>query len=812
MSDYTRSTVSTINGVNAETQKIQTAVNSKMDTSGGAFTGTVDMNEQRLINLPDATDPSEAMPLGQGLVIQEAAETAALQAVAAAARAETAAAVAVAYPEGTLAGALAVGTANVGGGKPAVSLRCIKDLQGIVPNEDLVYTLQGYYEDTTVGGGGFVWEATCPYSNHNGGTVIAPPAIAAWDGTRADIAAILNWTPTGGVGCWVRVVNSTNWLSSNFGISGTVPAAGFNALTLKSQNSQVAIDFDFNVNAGGASASRSYINWKSSNGCTVSNITTYDASGFVSITGVKFDDCVRILRPSGEINSLSLKNLEITNTPEGLIATNGALANEFTISNVDVFDIKFSGVAATSTKTFCLYLANNVENASISKIRINDVYAAPLSFCDLVYVGVEEDEILSTKNVNISDVIIQDCGRVGSYTEDDLSFGVRCTGVNINISNIIVRNLTNGDPVYAKGIGVHMSNITTDECDEGGVSIKGVNAAGGPGLNEIQSEQNSISQVTVTNSGNVEGGAVLLYGTITGSDINVKTGGTDIGSDGIVLRSLETPLGVIYADIALSNCNVSANRALLLQGVGNYTITGGNYTAYTNKALDMRTDGISGAPTSVSVTGANLTVRDSGSAVGDTSTAPVGRLQLTAVNTVSKTFNNIYAKEFEIKGGSTTIEGLNDTAAYQWLPQVAGAKLSVDTSFVSNISLPLKTCIVVQAGGSASPIESIEFCGSIGGTSGVQRALRLNGTTDMSAVKVSDVICTDGLSSLVENFGIRTITSLMVTNNIAPLSAAIYASPSATTGSKAIISHNIGSATATSGTFTFSSSIIDRNI
>lgn len=694
----------------------------------------------------------------------------------------------------------------------SVSVSGIKAL-GLIssPVAGIQYDVLGYYEDTTVGGGGFVWEPTRPYSDHNGGTVIAPPAIAAWDGTQADIATILNWTGSG-FGCWVRVVKSTNWLSSNFGISGTVPAAGFNALTLKSQNSQVAIDFDFNVNAGGASASRSYINWMSSNGCTVSNITTYDVAGFISIIGVKFDDCVRILRPSGAITRLDLKNLEITNTSEGLIATNGALANEFTIYNVDIFDIKFSGVAATSTKTFCLYLANNVENASISKIRINDVYAAPLSFCDLVYVGIEEDEIFSTKNVNISDVIIQDCGRTGSYTEDDLSFGVRCTGVNINISDIIVRNLTNGDPVYAKGIGVHMSNITTDECDEGGVSIKGINAAGGAGLNEIQSEQNSISQVTVTNSGSVEGGAVLLYGTITGSDINVKTDGTDVNSDGIVLRGLETPLGVLYADIALSNCNVSANRALLLQGVGNYTITGGNYTAYTNKALDMRTDGISGAPTSVTVTGANLTVRDSGSAVGDTLASPVGRLQLNAVNTVSKTFGNIYAKEFEIKGGSSKLEGSNDTAVYQWQPQVAGARLSVDTSFVSNISLPLKACIVVQAGGSASPIESVDFSGSIGGASAVQRAIRLNGTTTISAVKVSDVICTDGLSSLIENFGVRTITNLMVTNNIAPLSAAIYASPSATTGTKAIISHNIGSTTATSGTFTFTSSIVDRNL
>lgn len=114
MSDYTRSTVSTINGVNAETQKIQIAVNSKLDKSGGAFTGTVDMNEQRLINLPDATDPSEAMPLGQGLAIQQAAQTAAEEAAASAATAQSAIEQMNTFPvDGALAGALALPDSEV---------------------------------------------------------------------------------------------------------------------------------------------------------------------------------------------------------------------------------------------------------------------------------------------------------------------------------------------------------------------------------------------------------------------------------------------------------------------------------------------------------------------------------------------------------------------------------------------------------------------------------------------------------------------------------------------------------------------------
>lgn len=108
--------------------------------------------------------------------------------------------------DAALASALAAGTAYVGGGKATVTVNSIKSLGSISsPQPDVTYNVTGFYANATVGGGGFIWDATRPYSDHNGGTIIAPPAIAAWDGTQADIASILNWTPTGGVGCWQRL-------------------------------------------------------------------------------------------------------------------------------------------------------------------------------------------------------------------------------------------------------------------------------------------------------------------------------------------------------------------------------------------------------------------------------------------------------------------------------------------------------------------------------------------------------------------------------------------------------------------------------
>lgn len=56
-----------------------------------------------------------------------------------------------------------------------------------------------------VGGGTFVWDASKPKSNHNGGTIISP--TVPWNGTQANLSAFLagtgETTPAGN-GCWVR--------------------------------------------------------------------------------------------------------------------------------------------------------------------------------------------------------------------------------------------------------------------------------------------------------------------------------------------------------------------------------------------------------------------------------------------------------------------------------------------------------------------------------------------------------------------------------------------------------------------------------
>ena len=87
------------------------------------------------------------------------------------------------------------------------------------------YAVYAFYEGwaanvTPTGGGVFVWDAARAKSQHNGGTIIAPEALAAWDGTQQNVATLLNWSGSGS-GCFVRACRSRWFIDADwFGYVG----------------------------------------------------------------------------------------------------------------------------------------------------------------------------------------------------------------------------------------------------------------------------------------------------------------------------------------------------------------------------------------------------------------------------------------------------------------------------------------------------------------------------------------------------------------------------------------------------------------
>lgn len=80
----------------------------------------------------------------------------------------------------------------------------IKGLDDAPKIDRAAYSVAGFYAGTEVGGGQLIYDASRDKADHNGGTVIAPEAIAAWDGTQGNLSVLLDWTGTG-TGAFVRV-------------------------------------------------------------------------------------------------------------------------------------------------------------------------------------------------------------------------------------------------------------------------------------------------------------------------------------------------------------------------------------------------------------------------------------------------------------------------------------------------------------------------------------------------------------------------------------------------------------------------------
>jgi hypothetical protein len=66
------------------------------------------------------------------------------------------------------------------------------------------FKVASFHSGKNLGGGVFFFDPSMSKASHNGGTIIAPEAIVAWDGTYTNINTLLNWTGAGN-GCYVRL-------------------------------------------------------------------------------------------------------------------------------------------------------------------------------------------------------------------------------------------------------------------------------------------------------------------------------------------------------------------------------------------------------------------------------------------------------------------------------------------------------------------------------------------------------------------------------------------------------------------------------
>jgi len=124
-------------------------------------------------------------------------------------------------------------TVSVGtGARIPITADSLKDLASAPRIANRQYSVKGFYAGADVGGGLFYWDASRDKAEHNGGTVIDPNRVDAWDGTHTDLSTL--FTVGSGSGCFVR-------LSCGAGARPKVKSSWFGAIA------------DFNTSDGSGS-------------------------------------------------------------------------------------------------------------------------------------------------------------------------------------------------------------------------------------------------------------------------------------------------------------------------------------------------------------------------------------------------------------------------------------------------------------------------------------------------------------------------------------------------------------------------------
>lgn len=338
----------------------------------------------------------------------------------------------------------------------AASVNSVKSLpQSPVANQR--YSVTGYYANSTVGGGDFVYDASRSKADHNGGTVIAPEAIAAWDGTVSNLSQILSWTGTGS-GCYVRLMPAYTLEDEyNVDIFGAVPVsdvdnylsfrAAINVAQLSVLPSSVVFEGYYVIKTPLGSITRpiSIRGAGRRNSIIYFNSTSANAV-FLNVDDVGFSNETTEQPMTGDVAYPVISNIR---------------------SGFGMFDMQVTGNRSRSQHAICF--RGNCDNVTMENVDISYFNGRGL------WLGLPlNDARGNVRESYFSNVVIRNCGRADSTSslrieKTESAANPSADATNLCVFNglqiifsygraidvVAVRGASNSTPIY----GVHFTDI-----------------------------------------------------------------------------------------------------------------------------------------------------------------------------------------------------------------------------------------------------------------------------------------------------------------------------------------------------------------
>jgi hypothetical protein len=381
-----------------------------------------------------------------------------------------------------------------------------------------VYNVIGFYDgwaavaDAPAGGGRIVWSASLNKSNHNGGTIIAPEAIAAWAGTQSDIATLLNWSGSG-VGCWVRVFDG-NHTPEMFGTVGS----GTPDDTVALKKAISVGDTKLEPSARYRITSRIPVPNDRRVVGDRSSVVEMDGSSFNGSTSYAANS-IGFLLDGNTSGGLYGFHIKLINQTDELIA--GAIAvrscSNVHIENMEVSGFRKSKVVAVDSCADCFIDGNYIHDCLLASLtngqlsgididnnRVGGVASTRISACDNVIENLTCSPAFNTSfgyqtdGINVSHAS-SNRHTIERNTLRNVGEGIDCFGSRCSISNNMVfdayafgikiihgasRNAVKDNKIFAPGYagivitGINAAPTDTEYNEVAGNFICDVNQAG----------------------------------------------------------------------------------------------------------------------------------------------------------------------------------------------------------------------------------------------------------------------------------------------------------------------------------------------
>lgn len=508
----------------------------------------------------------------------------------------------------------------------------IKELPQI---DGVTLNVKGFYVGSDVGGGQFYYDPDRDKADHNGGTVIAPEAIAAWDGSTGDIATLLDWAGVGS-GCFVRILDGDS-LIEFFGAVGdglnddtpsAIAALANGGLLLSSGRAYLIGDVgevaDLNIYSGHGGVRPS-----------VTGLIVR-ATGSISVKGVRFNILTECINMFGSVTSLLVEGCKFIGGYRAIYAQPSVSLDYENIKILNNSFMDMTGNSGNQTIAVSIRHATSIKSATISNNTFKGIKSSLPQTTYVCWIGAdpaEDDnsEIVFTGNV------VTDCGILDSNATMT-SFGLRGQGANVSFSGNVVTDCLWLNGIYSKGSNISITGNSIHRTLSGGIAVKG-------GFNT------AITGNVVTGACNyrpairLNGSGICANNVV---EVDIDASFDSDASGGIAFET--TPINT--GQLSVLNNTLKGVKSLKISHGGRILVSGNNMEGTDSLQYVADIKGAGDADSPLVVFESNTVIGGSGcvNVFGDVIDVSIGNNTITSADAVADPLNIVFSGNLDLRG------------------------------------------------------------------------------------------------------------------------------------------------------------------